>query len=199
MTRLGMTIDLDKCMDTRACLGACKQEYALPIGSFWCKVYTSTSGEFPNTETYFIPIICQHCENPKCVEKYPEIFSKREDGIVVFEKDPSKYAGKIDESIVDVCPYGAIAYDKDTQTVGKCDLCAHLIDEGKMPACANACNSAAWVFGDFDDPESAVSKTVSAVGEDACHKLKPEEGTGPTMVYLLRKKQWKDMDGLRVR
>lgn len=195
MTRLGLAVDLDKCMDTRACLGACKQEYSVPIGSFWLKVFTSTQGEFPQTETYFLPVFCQHCEKPKCVEAYPDIFTKREDGIVTYDAEKAKGH----KEIVDVCPYHAIAYDEDSQTIGKCDMCAHLVDQGKEPACAYACNSAAWTFGDLDDPESAVSKLMASAGENACHKLNAAAGTGPSVTYVLRTKKWMDMEGLRVR
>lgn len=200
MTRLGLAVDLDKCMDTRACLGACKQEYSVPIGSFWLKVFTSTAGDFPETQTYFLPVMCQHCKNPKCVAACDKgVFVKREDGIVAFDHEATACATCADKPCMGACPYGAIAFDDDSKKIGKCDMCAHLVDEGKIPACAYACNSAAWTFGDLDDPDSEINALLESVGEDACHHLKPEAGTMPSVIYILRKKKWMDMEGLRVR
>lgn len=197
MTQLGMVISLDRCMDTRSCMLACKQENDVALGSFWVQTYTSTTGDYPDTETYFIPVLCQQCRNAPCIPACPEgVFTKREDGIVAV--DASKCTGCDAKACMAACPYDAIWYNEKRNIVGKCDLCAHMVDAGRQPACSAACCSAAWLFGDFDDPESDVSQAIAAMG-DAAHQLKPELGADPAVYYILHGKEWHGMDGVRVR
>ncbi|OUO86259.1 hypothetical protein B5F44_11035 [Gordonibacter urolithinfaciens] len=197
MTQLGLVVSLDRCMDTRGCMGACKQENNVDLGAFWVRTYTSTTGGFPDAETYFIPVMCQHCRKPSCVPACPEqAIRKREDGIVVIDTAPCAACGG--KECMDACPYGAISYNERDNTVGKCDMCASRVDQGLAPACAFACNSNAWMFGDVDDPESGISQVLAAMG-DSVHQLKLETGNEPSCYYLLSSKRWQDMDGLRAR
>ncbi len=74
--------------------------------------------------------------------------------------------------------------------VRKCTFCLHLQDEegrydkaaGRWPACAKTCTGHAIFFGDFNDPESEVSKLVR---ERQPVRLKEELGTEPNVHYLL--------------
>jgi molybdopterin-containing oxidoreductase family iron-sulfur binding subunit len=74
--------------------------------------------------------------------------------------------------------------------VRKCTFCLHLQDKdgrydkgaGRWPACAKTCTGHAIFFGDFNDPESEVSKLVR---ERQPVRLKEELGTEPNVHYLL--------------
>ncbi len=74
--------------------------------------------------------------------------------------------------------------------VRKCTFCLHLQDAegrydkaaGRWPACAKTCTGHAIFFGDFNDPESEVSRLVS---ERQTVRLKEELGTEPNVHYLL--------------
>ena len=74
--------------------------------------------------------------------------------------------------------------------VRKCTFCLHLQDvdgrydkgAGRWPACAKTCTGHAIFFGDFNDPESEVSKLVR---ERQPVRLKEELGTEPNVHYLL--------------
>jgi molybdopterin-containing oxidoreductase family iron-sulfur binding subunit len=48
-------------------------------------------------------------------------------------------------------------------TVESCTLCVHRIDQGGQPACAEACANKVILFGDLNDPESAIAKKVKSV------------------------------------
>jgi len=75
--------------------------------------------------------------------------------------------------------------------VEKCTFCFHRIDQGikegkeigvdVVPACVEACPSEARVFGDIEDPSSAVTKLMAA--RDS-FKLKEDFGTDPKVIYL---------------
>ena len=74
--------------------------------------------------------------------------------------------------------------------VRKCTFCLHLQDgegrydkrAGRSPACAKTCTGHAIFFGDFNDPESDVSRLVR---ERQPIRLKEELGTEPNVHYLL--------------
>lgn len=74
--------------------------------------------------------------------------------------------------------------------VRKCTFCLHLQDEngkydkaaGRWPACAKTCTGKAIHFGDFNDPESEVSRLLR---ERPAIRLKEELGTEPNVYYLV--------------
>jgi molybdopterin-containing oxidoreductase family iron-sulfur binding subunit len=74
--------------------------------------------------------------------------------------------------------------------VRKCTFCLHLQDAegrydkaaGRWPACAKTCTGHAIHFGDFNDPESEVSRLLR---ERVAVRLKEELGTNPNVYYLL--------------
>ena len=60
-----------------------------------------------------------------------------------------------------VCPYDALYFNEEERIVDKCNLCVERIDQGLKPACVATCMNNALVFGDLDDPENDVSKSVT--------------------------------------
>jgi Fe-S-cluster-containing dehydrogenase component len=89
--------------------------------------------------------------------------------------------------------YGQFRKRTDGSPVGnvrKCTFCLHLQDSegrydkaaGRWPACAKTCTGHAIFFGDFNDPDSEVSKLVR---ERQPVRLKEELGTEPNVHYLL--------------
>jgi molybdopterin-containing oxidoreductase family iron-sulfur binding subunit len=176
----------------------CKQKTRSFLGSHYMETYTNMSLDYPKPNTYFLPLNCQHCENPSCVAACPKgVFAKRGDGIVAVG-DTELCASCEGKPCVAACPYGAIDLDPVDGKIGKCDLCADLIDKGELPACASgACLTNSIMFGDFDDPASIVAQAVEAwSAAEMAYQLKPESGNGPTNYYLLSKKTWEDMDKL---
>jgi Fe-S-cluster-containing dehydrogenase component len=81
--------------------------------------------------------VCRHCEAPPCAEACPEeAIAKRDDGIVIL--DELRCTGC--QMCMDACPYDAITFDRHRVVVRKCNLCAHRVDQGLLPACAdNVC------------------------------------------------------------
>lgn len=74
--------------------------------------------------------------------------------------------------------------------VRKCTFCVHLQDEdgkydkaaGRWPSCAKTCTGHAIHFGNFNDPETEVSRLLR---ERQAIRLKEEIGTQPNVYYLL--------------
>ena len=80
------------------------------------------------------------------------------------------------------CPYDARFFREDLGVVEKCDLCAHRLDRGELPACVETCPSKVRIFGDLNDPTSEIHQIV----EKRQYRVKKREaGTGPQIYYLL--------------
>ena len=188
MARYGMVIDLSQCTACYCCFTACKDEFwdndyppysaAQPrLGQFWMNLSKKERGEYPYIKVAYMPILCQHCDNAPCIAacKAGAIY-KRDDGIVII--DPEKCTGS--RQCVDACPYGVIYWHDEKNVAQKCTLCAHRLDEGKIPRCVQVCPSECITFGDLDDPESEVSKLLAAGKAEVFH---PEWKTKPNIYY----------------
>jgi molybdopterin-containing oxidoreductase family iron-sulfur binding subunit len=98
-----------------------------------------------------------------------------------YARVPSPEYGQFRKRLPEASPVG---------NVRKCTFCLHLQDAngrydkgaGRWPACAKTCTGHAIFFGDFNDPESEVSKLVR---ERQPVRLKEELGTEPNVHYLL--------------
>lgn len=181
--RWGMMIDTTKCATgCDACVRGCNEEHGLTgfdrpaTDAQWIRKVTvrdRSSGRVAS-----LPLMCQHCENPPCVDVCPTGASfKRADGIVLVDKHTCigcRYC-------VIACPYNARSFvheelenqksyaPRGKGTVESCTLCVHRVDAGENqpPACAEACSAAghnAIVFGDLNDPNSQVSRQLDEFG-----------------------------------
>jgi len=55
--RLGMVIDLKRCVGCNACTLACKQEHGTPGGIHYARVVTREVGTYPDTKRTFLPVL----------------------------------------------------------------------------------------------------------------------------------------------
>jgi len=69
--RYGMVIDLRRCFGCHACSVACKAEQDVPLGYFKSWVVVSEKGRYPKAGRDFVPVLCNHCDKPPCVEACP--------------------------------------------------------------------------------------------------------------------------------
>ena len=146
-----MVIDLKKCVGCYSCHMACKAENATPPGVFWARVLEKEQGEYPTVTRTFLPVVCNHCKEPPCVEVCPTgATSKRDDGIVIVNFDECIGC----RSCLIVCPYQQRSFLDNDQTeyfpgqgltpyevlgkkfkkyqkgtVFKCDFCREKIDK----------------------------------------------------------------------
>ena len=202
MTQYTLAIDLNRCVGCMSCNVSCKTVNNVPIGNFWNKVLRVgptpmyEGAVFPDVEWYYLPLQCQHCENPACVEVCPtEASHKIADGTVQIDKE--KCIGC--QFCAMACPYGVRYLNEEERVVEKCTLCEQQIAQGELPQCVSQCVGLAKFFGDIEaDPTMASFKGGynTTLGE-AAREYKPEEvhrltdvGNGPSMVYILRDKKW---------
>jgi len=196
-TRWGMLIDVNACAaDCDACVTACATENGLTghgrpaTDAQWIR---KVSLRDPRTGAErSLPVMCQHCAEPPCVDVCPTGASfKRADGIVLVDKHicigcrycmmacPYKARSFVHEAISDQKPYAP----RGKGTVESCTLCVHRVDAGDAPACVAACSAAgreAMLFGDLADPDSEISRRVAAY---ATTRIRADLGTDPGVFY----------------
>ncbi|MEA5025806.1 Tetrathionate reductase subunit B [bioreactor metagenome] len=202
--KLGMTIDLSRCVGCHTCSVACKMQNNVPMGMLWNRVLTEgnegmdgAQGQFPNLTKSWRPIACQHCENAPCVKVCPVGATyKAEDGRVLINYERCigcRYC-------MAACPYNARVFnweksvrepgfnygdnDVPVRKVGiveKCSMCKERTDTGLEPMCVKVCPAKARKFGDLNDPESEVSRLIRVKNGQ---QLLSEKGTKPQVYYL---------------
>ncbi len=176
--RFGLLIDTSKCASgCTACVDACGKENGLHgAGRPRTDPQWIRKVELKDVSTgraASLPVMCQHCAEPPCVDVCPTGASfKRADGIVLVDRHTCigcRYC-------MMACPYKARSFVHENLTgqdpdvprgkgcVESCTLCVHRIDRGEQPACVEACAEAghrAMLFGDLNDPKSEVAQRVA--------------------------------------
>jgi phenylacetyl-CoA:acceptor oxidoreductase subunit 1 len=110
MIKWGMVIDLKKCVGCQTCTASCKVDNFVPAGIFWNDVYDYEVGEYPDVRRLFLPVPCQHCQEPACKTVCPTGATiQREDGIVYVDYDKCLGCGYCEVA----CPYRARKIYKD--------------------------------------------------------------------------------------
>ena len=198
--RWGMLIDTNKCGNgCNACVTACDEEHGLTghgrpeSDAQWIRKVSLTDPQSGHKR--FLPMMCQHCENPPCVDVCPTGASfKRADGIVLVNKHtcigcrycmmacPYKARSFIHEKLDNQRPHAP----RGKGTVESCTLCVHRIDRdgsNAVPACAEAVNREgrkAILFGDLNDPDSEISRRLRELGS---LRLRADMGLDPAVSY----------------
>jgi Fe-S-cluster-containing dehydrogenase component len=188
------------------------------VGSFWNKVLRigpnpkSPGAQCPDVELYFLPLGCQHCYAPQCVEVCPTGASQKvADGTVQIDK--SKCIGC--QFCVMACPYNVRYLNEEEKVVEKCTLCEQKIEQGLLPQCVDQCSARARFFGDIEtgienleapgEPEDFGEDTsyeamkvtrvklgdnVKPFTQEQVYRL-PDVGNKPSFAYILRNRTWR--------
>ncbi|UCG78747.1 MAG: 4Fe-4S dicluster domain-containing protein [Nitrospirota bacterium] len=206
--RWGFLVDTYKCVGCGFCVKACKKEnevpYDAPVTRTWVERYVITKDgrvladspngardgfndnrirgeEVPENEiskAFFVPKLCNHCENPPCVQVCPvgATYSTA-DGVVLVDRSWCIGCGYC----IMACPYGVRFFHPEHKVAEKCTFCYHRIVKGMKTACVQACPFGARQIGNLKDPNDPITKiiTTQRVGV-----LRDEYGTKPQVYYL---------------
>jgi Fe-S-cluster-containing dehydrogenase component len=203
-----MVIDQAKCTGCGYCTLACRANNDVPPEISWNRVIEA--GQVGDKKV-FLSRPCMHCEHPPCVEVCMVKASyRRADGIVMMDYDrcigcrycevacPYNARAFNWEEFTGQNPavpaWGEPEVERRPRgVVEKCSFCYQRIDRGlklglepgvdneATPACVVACPVGARIFGDLNDPESAVSQ---ALADNPSYRLREDLGTSPRVYYL---------------
>ncbi|MFQ5605291.1 MAG: 4Fe-4S dicluster domain-containing protein [bacterium] len=197
----GMGIDISKCIGCGRCVDACKRENNVPRVPFFTRTWVERYRILADGEvlidspeaainsfkyeplakniirSFFVPKICNQCENPPCVQVCPvgATFINA-DGVVLVDENyciGCRYC-------IQACPYGARFLDPETRTAEKCTFCYHRIVQGLVPACVEVCPTQARIFGEV---EKKASPLVRFMRMNKIRVLKPFLNTEPKVFY----------------
>ena len=134
--KINLVIDLDRCWGCKACEVACKQELELGAGPRPMRVEAIGPRQIEDQLHWdFVPVLCQHCQQPACREACPtEAIYRASDGTVQIDPDLCDHCGVCESA----CPYGAIDHTDQRGPV-KCTLCFSRRENGWLPSCAQHC------------------------------------------------------------
>jgi Fe-S-cluster-containing dehydrogenase component len=181
--RWGMVIDLNRCTGCQACVVACKTQNRSAPDRFNTRILAIEDVGRRGSRVTFTPIQCNHCEDPPCVKACSANATfKLPNGIVVTDWDKCVPLG----SCVTACPYEARYLDpRHGHKVDKCDFCADRLAKGLLPACVEACDAKARVFGDFDAPQGELADYLKRM--DLVHR-RAELGLKSRVLYVPHRK-----------
>lgn len=191
MKRAGILVDPRRCIGCHACGVACKTEHDVPLGGFRIRTHYLQRPDRPTH--FFLPMMCQHCQDAPCIPACPnDAVVRLADGRV----EINKVDCRTDTSCIKACPYDAIYIDEQMGKADKCNLCTPRTDVGLKPACVEVCPTQALRFGDLGDLDSDVSKIAD---RDKAQPLRPEHGTKPTVLYVgLEEWMYKQAKGVQL-
>ena len=214
-TKFVYAINLSLCNGNGKCVEAChiennhdratNQSYIrvleMPKGTMdMAQGDTTYTHPVPAEGKFYMPVQCQQCDNPPCVDACPvQATWKEEDGIVVVDYNwciGCRYCEA-------ACPYHARRFNwkkpeipadqvnadqsylsnriRPAGVVEKCTYCLHRTRRGRLPACLEACPTGARVFGNILDPDSEIRWLME---NKRVFFLKAELGTEPAFFYF---------------
>ncbi|MHB1122156.1 MAG: 4Fe-4S dicluster domain-containing protein [Ramlibacter sp.] len=217
MTRWAMAVDLRRCVGCQTCTASCKHANATPPGVQWRRVLDIEVGEYPDVQRAFVPVGCNHCDEPACLPVCPTGATyKRPDGIVGIDYDACIGCAYCAVA----CPYQArsrtdllsFAYggkampneaargqdqERRRAVATKCTFCVERIDAGLAagqtpgvhPEATPACVNACIAEAlAFGDLEDPRSKVSQLLAHNQHFRMHEELGTGPGLFYLWDRK-----------
>jgi len=180
-----MIIYKDRCIDCERCLEACAQTNDVPSYGYRNTILhrKKTNVAASKFIREFLPVLCNQCNRPPCVRVCPTraTFKDNKNGIVMMNE--ALCIGC--KACMTACPYNARYYNREKESVDKCDFCyrKRLQNGATDTACAEACPAGVLLFGDLSDQNSKFYKILHKP-EQTIMVLRPESGSMPNVFYL---------------
>ncbi len=165
----GFFTDTSVCIGCKACEVACKEWNQLPAndvgfvgesldntgsldGQTWRHVQLidnvpdETLGAGNGKAFLLMSDVCKHCTHASCMDVCPTGAIIRTEFDTVFIQEDVCNGCRM---CISACPYNVIDIDAQTNVARKCTLCYDRLQNGMMPACAQACPTESIQFGEL--------------------------------------------------
>jgi tetrathionate reductase subunit B len=206
--RWAFLVDTNKCVGCGLCVTACKRENEIPFDAAvtrtWVERYVITKDGETHIDSpmggrdgfiddkirdesippenidkaFFVPKLCNQCDNPACVQVCPVGATyQTSDGVVLIDRNWCIGCGYC----IMACPYGVRFFHPEKKVADKCNFCYHRISKGMQPACVECCSFGARRIANLNDPDDPVARIIKT---ERVSVLKDEYGTKPHVFYL---------------
>ena len=206
--RWAFLVDTNKCVGCGLCVTACKKENEIPFDAAvtrtWVERYVVTKDGNTHIDSpmggrdgfiddkirdeeidpktidkaFFVPKLCNQCDNPPCVQVCPVGATYQTlDGVVLIDRNWCIGCGYC----IMACPYGVRFFHPEKKVADKCNFCYHRISKGMQPACVECCSFGARRIANLNDPNDPVANIIKT---ERVSVLKDEYGTKPHVFYL---------------
>lgn len=146
----GFIFNSNLCVNCRSCSAGCMLEngFSHPVR----RIFVHNPDAYLPEPVINISMACNHCGETPCITGCPAS---------ALQKDPVTGAVIVDDTkcigcrfCIWNCPWDAPKFNETTGTIEKCTFCTHLLEEGRAPACTNACPTMALRFGEIVQTEN---------------------------------------------
>lgn len=210
LRRWAMVIDLRKCDGCQSngtppqCTLGCIEGHFAPEPMEWIQVFEY---DLPGGGTQFVPVPCQHCQSPPCVNVCPvgATWSTPEGAVLI---DQNRCIGC--RMCMAACPYDRRFFNwgdppippqallaeyspergfpQKKGTTTKCEFCTDMARAGRIPFCAQGCPHDAIYYGDFEEDLATNGTDVVELSNfltvNQAYRLKEDLNTKPRVYYI---------------
>jgi dimethyl sulfoxide reductase iron-sulfur subunit len=200
----GFVIDLRRCDGCKKCTDECQKAHFLPKDHEWIKVYEIVDED--GFKKYFVRL-CMQCENAPCLKVCPVAATyKNSEGVILIDQDrcigcrlcmaACPYEARYFNYNDPIKPPGPIAnpmpefpVPQQKGTVGKCILCVHETQVGKLPVCVEACTMDALYIAELNsdvmtNARNETYKFSDYIRKNDAFREKEELNTSPRVWYV---------------
>ena len=187
--------DITKCIGCEECVSACQKANHLPkekpfrwikrIDDLSSSRWTTIIRQKNNHGDHFIRKQCRHCLDPACVSAcIVGALQKTPEGPVIYDRNVCigcRYC-------MIACPWEIPRYSWEAMIpyIQKCHFCYDRVkNEGRLPACVEACPTKATIFGERDELIKIARQRLSMEPQKYIQRIWGEEEVGGTSVLYI--------------
>jgi formate dehydrogenase iron-sulfur subunit len=197
---VGVLVDTTMCIGCRSCEAACSEANHLPepvmFGdeAVFAKPRTTSASTYTVVNRYanprdkatprFVKTQCLHCLQPACASACPaNALQKTAEGAVTYRADRClgcRYC-------MVACPFDVpkFQYERAVPTVQKCSFCFSRQQQGKVPACVEACPAGTLTFGKRRELLETARTRIYQKPDQYVHEVYGErEAGGTSWLYI---------------
>ncbi len=155
-------VNIEKCLACKSCEIACAVVHSKS------RVLEEAIAERPRPQRRVtveaagelaVPLQCRHCEDAPCIEICPTGAIQRRG-----EQEPVVVVQELCigcKLCMLICPFGMLQIDSEGRAIIKCDMCWEWTQEGREPACVEACPTQALKLVSLEETTESECKEAS--------------------------------------